>query len=360
MKRFHSLGWLAGTAVSKLAVVVLSLGQIQAATIDFTTRAGMTCVAEASADLQAWTAVGSAITGDGNPAHITVSSDFSRSFFRVRIESPFTFDHLQLRTHVDLDDLKSGFSASVWRATAKEVVRRSVPDAGWIVDADSDPNFFYVWFGGEMTDFTQMVFRLSAAVHETIHHVGFEHMTFNGSGFDMALALGKESFFSAPSMGLFPRSEILNSLPPDMQSLGYASTYLTGGSGGQDLVSLLDEFNAYTFTTLVDTAILPYMTGLASCSSRDGVLAMMLFTEEYLRVAREQHPGDYIKIMTSPLRDLIVILWDRAERTLKMAEGDPRLGHQDQAIRAHVYAPERLLEIRRVQEAVLPRISINR
>jgi hypothetical protein len=306
-------------ASNRLVVFILAAalwieGHVQGAIINFQTRVGETYAAETSSDLQSWTPVGNSITGDGNVAQIPFSSPSSPSFYRVRFESPFTFDHLSLVTNSNLDDLKTSFTTGNWKYTAKAVLRRAVPDAGWIVDNDPDPNFFYFWFAGDPPDFTQMLFRLSSAVHETVHHVGFNHMTFQNDGFVNALAMGGSSFFSVPAMNLFPRSEILNSLPPDMQTLGYANTYLTGQSGGQDIVNFLDEFNAYTFTTLVDTAVLRYLTGLGSISSRDGVLAMMLFVQEYLKVARERHPTDYEKIISLPVAELTVILWDRAER----------------------------------------------
>ncbi len=345
---------------SVLIVGVLLLEPVHAATINFNTRAGKKYTVESSFDLQTWAQVGNSLVADGNSAKISVPSASAWSFYRVRLEPDLTFNRLSFNAHADLDELKTGFSNTSWKVAAKEVLRRAVPDAGWIVDNDTDPNFFYFWFGGDMADFTQMLFRLSAAAHETIHHVGFERITFQNGVFVYSLVLGNNEFFSTPAMSLFPRSEILNSLPDDMRTLGYASTYLTGQSGTQDIVNLLDEFNAYTFTALIDTALLPYLTGLSSCSSRDGVLAMMLFTEEYLRVARERYPNDYGKILNSPLVDFILILWDRAEQTLKMSEGEPRLGQQDQAIRAYVYNPDHLGEIQRLRAAVFPRISITR
>jgi hypothetical protein len=245
-----------------LMLVGLLTSQVRAATVDFSTRTGKNYQLESSSELQTWAAVGNVMTGDGGTKAVSIPSPLSSSFYRVRLESPFTFDHLSVVKDPNLDDLRASFTTANWKTTAKEVLRRAVPDAGWIVDNDSDPNFFYFWFAGDPPHFTQMLFRLSGAAHETVHHVGFNHMTFQNGGFVAPLAMGSNSFFSVPATNLFPRSEILNSLPPDMQTLGYANTYLTGQSGTQDIVNLLDEFNAYVFTTLVDTAVLPYLTGL--------------------------------------------------------------------------------------------------
>ncbi len=330
----------------------------EAATLRFDTRVGKTYSLETSTDLQHWTALDKPFVGDGNQASLPIPMASTSGFFRLVLPSPYDFDQISIHTAAELGDLRATFGVDNWRTTTKEVLKRTCADAAWLVENDTDPNFFYFWFGGEMSDFTQMLFRLSSAVHETVHHMGFNRITFQNGQFVYSLALGADRFYSVPAMGLFPRSEILPSLPQELQTSGYASTYLTGQSGSQDIVNLLDELNAYTFSAIVDRTVVNQMTGLASVSSRDGVLTFMLYTEAYLQVCRENHPGDYAKLLDSTIPDLIITLWDRAERALKLSQGDPRLGQQDTIIRPHVYAPERMQEIERLRIRVLPRILL--
>ena len=90
------------------------------------------------------------------------------------------------------------------------------------------------------------------------------------------------------------------------------------------------------------------------------VLAMMLFVETYLRVARVSHPADYEKILSSSAAELVVVLWDRAEGSLAFAGTDPRLGIQDRQIRSSVISQENLSEIERIRSVVSPRVVIAR
>gem|GEM_PF-2357091 len=347
-----------GTSVICLLLTMAVVDLTEGATVSFDTLSTKAYLLEKTIDLKNWSPASEQIDGNGSRAVVQTSTTNSVEFFRVQVLSPFTFDHLSIDTAADMEDLRSGFDPGNWRVTAKEVLKRTFTDAWWIVENDSDPNFFYFWFGGEMSDFTQMMYRLSAAVHETVHHVGFARISFQNGQFVHALALGENTFFSIPEMGLFPRSEILAALPPELQTADYANTYLTGQSGGQDVVNLLDEFNAYTFSALVDATVVNQLTGLSGSSSRDGVLTFMLYTETYLNLARENYTADYDKMLNSDIPDLIVLLWDRAESALAISKGDPRLGQQDALIRTYVYEPARLNEVERLRARVLPRVEI--
>ncbi len=330
----------------------------RAATLGFNTIQGKTYVVESGTDLHGWIALTTPWVGDGT-RHIRSTPENDKGlFYRVRVTSSFDFEQLSLRPNADISDLKASFDVASWKSTAMEVLRRTCPDAAWLVDADADPGFFQFWFNGGPKDFTQLLLSLSTAVHETIHHVGFKRLGFEAGGLVYHLALGSDRFFPVRDLHLFPRSEILGRLPPGLRTSGYANTYLVGQSGTQDLRTLLDELNAYTFSGLMDASLIREMDGIASISSRDGILTFMLYAETYLKTARESHAANYQKILTSNLPDLMVLLWDRAERTLMLSEGNPRLGQDDATIQSSVYDRDNLAEIDRLRALVLPKLEI--
>src|SRR5262245_60042379 len=155
---------------------------------------------------------------------------------------------------------------------------------------------------------------LSPAVHESVHIVGAEAFNFVQFSYPMT----GEVLLPVDRFETFPRAEILNVLPPSFRDLTYNNYYLTGGSGGQGLELLLGELNAYTFTLLTDSAVLDQF--FSARSSRDGLLAMMLYTELYLMIARTQHPEAYDRILKTPKSaDLILTLWNRALRALTLS-----------------------------------------
>lgn len=330
----------------------------RAATLGFNTIQGKTYIVESGTDLHGWTALTIPWVGDGTRHLESVPENNGGLFYRVRVTSRFDFEQITVRPKADIGDLKASYDITTWRSTALEILQRVCPDAAWLVNADADPGFFQFWFNGDPKDFTQLLLSLSTAVHETIHHVGFKRLGFEAGGLVYHLALGSDRFFAVRDLKLFPRSEILDRLPPRLRTSGYVTTYLVGQSGAQDLRTLLDELNAYTFSSIIDASLIREMNGIASISSRDGLLTFMLYAETYLKTARDSHPADYQKILASNLPDLIVLLWDRAERTLMLSEGDPRLGQDDAAIRSSVYDSDNLAEIDRLRALVVPKLEI--
>ena len=346
-----------------LAAALLStlvVGGARSATLSFQPQLGRDHIIEVSQNLLDWSPVGLPIRGEGGAFSVPIELGPGSSFYRVQLVSPYSFDRLSVQRDPHLQDLKTAYESSGWQKSAVDVLKRTVPDAAWIVEADADSGFFGFWFNGVPADFSQLMMSLSTAVHETVHHLGFKRIGFQNGRFVYSLALGRDAFYTVPALGLFPRSEIVQSLPVELQSMGYVDTYLRGQSGAQDLVTLLDELNAYTFSVLVDAATVDFMTGLSARSTRDGVLAMMLFVETYLRVARVSHPADYEKILSSSAAELVVVLWDRAEGSLAFAGADPRLGIQDRQIRSSVMSQENLSEIERIRSVVSPRVVIAR
>jgi len=256
----------------------------------------------------------------------------------------------------DIADLRSRFTAATWRETVLSVLDRRFPDASAIVRRLSNRDNFDFWFGGQTNDWNFVMQSLSAAVHESVHIVGFEVFSLAQFSYPMT----GEVLLPVDRFETFPRAEILNALPPSLQDLSYNNYYLTGGSGGQGLVTLLGELNAYTFSLLTDFAVLDQFSVSSARSSRDGLLAMMLYTELYLAIARTQHPDAYDRILKTPKSaDLILTLWNRALRTLTVSGTDSRLELGDAArLRPHVFASSNLEEIERVRRQVVPLLQM--
>lgn len=249
----------------------------------------------------------------------------------------------RLSLNTSLDDLKINFQAAAWRTTALEILNRRYADGKYIVDQLADPGNFDFWFIHGTDSFQKVVDGLPAAVHESLHMAGFEENTANKYTWIIST---NTRWTVTPRPILFNRSEILDVLPDDEQTADYASTYLTGASGAQDIELLLEELNAYTVTLYVARALLDQKPPNVTSSMRDGMLTLMLYTEAYLKVAAEQYPADYQAITgNAQLVDVIRAMWSRAVCLDELTENFPQLGIRDTEIRAHVYDPSWLQHI---------------
>ena len=240
----------------------------------------------------------------------------------------------------DLDDLRAAYDPGRWREIALQVLERRAPDAAWIVGQLNDPGTFDVWFQGAGTDtWDAMISGLSAAVHEDVHLVGFQSL--RGDGYTYPLA--RDTLLRTRTVPTFDRSEIAADMPPLISSMSYHQTYLTGDSGAQELPTLLDELNAYTWSLQVDTALLDQQRHRTS--ARDGLLSMMYFTQAYLHRARTKRPEVHRAISGSELGTTIVTLWDRAICALDQSGDDPKLGISDMELTELVFGPGGLREV---------------
>jgi len=249
----------------------------------------------------------------------------------------------RLSLNTSLDDLEINFQAAAWRTTALEILNRRYADGKYIVDQLANPGNFDFWFFQGTDSFQKVVDGLPIAVHESLHMAGFEESTANKYTWIIST---NTRWTVTPRPILFNRSEILDELPNDEQAADYASTYLTGASGAQDIESLLEELNAYTVTLYVARALLDKKPPNVTSSMRDGMLTLMLYTEAYLKVAAEQYPADYQAITgNAQLVDVIRTMWSRAVCLDELTENLPQLGIRDAEIRAHVYDPSWLQHI---------------
>jgi len=84
---------------------------------------------------------------------------------------------------------------------------------------------------------------------------------------------------------------------------------------------------------------------------------MMLFTELYLKVCRENHYDKYAAI-DNKLADAVTLLWNRAETALRIAEQYPQLGVGDASV--YSYVAQYRSEIEAMANKVAPRMTISR
>jgi hypothetical protein len=295
-----------------------------------------------------WGDTGTVIAGTGGTVrHEIATTGGSNAWFRLRF-SPASPWAGRVFTNAPLGALEAAYDPAVFRQAALGLFDARFPDGSWIVTNLTDAADFDRWFFGATNTWEQFIRRLSTALHEGVHKFGFEH----GDFWTTAYVLGTDRVETLLDLETFHRSEIYDELAPEMQAIGYADTYLKGSSGEQGLDSVLDEVNAYTYSLIVDTAVVDQFLPGLSRSSQDGLLTFLLYLEEYLRLARTRHPDDYAEILGSPgVPAFILTLWDRALFYLELSGDDPRLYIDAPTIRPHVFDPARVAEIERLWDA---------
>ena len=247
----------------------------------------------------------------------------------------------------DIDDLIEDFSPARWRDAAVGVLDRRFPGGAWVANELDNPDDFDRWFRNTRS-MSAVLEDLNTGIHEGVHMLGFQNF-----GMQYSFTLGEEEVVEVPRIELFFRSEVLDRLPQEARDGFYAETYLTGQMGGQGIETLLDEFNAYTFSLLVDIALFDQFSRNSKRSSRDGLITFMLFTEVYLHIARTEHPRDYDRLLNAPgFGELVLTLFDRAWCVYVLSGDDPRLEIEASRIVPHVLDEQWLSEVDRLREAL--------
>lgn len=240
-----------------------------------------------------------------------------------------------------LDDLRTGYSAARWYETMLEVLRRRYPTGHHIVTSLEDSKGkATLWTGGRTGTFDDLVRAMEVAVHEMNHQLGFQE------GF--IPTIGKKYFYEVRAdlrvtvdvVPTYARSEIAQFVTGPLENQ-YKSTYLTGQSGTQGFFNLLDEFNAYTHSMFTGYGLHDLFPPNQRVSHRDGLVTMMLYVELYLRQARTKHPADYAALRADPaVRDLVKLLWDRANFILDETEDIRGLALNAEAVEAEMRKAE--------------------
>lgn len=254
--------------------------------------------------------------------------------------------HEPLTDRPSLDDLAGGYTSARWYETLVEVLRRRYPTGHHIVTSLQDgKGKATTWTNGQTGTFMDLIGALEVAVHEMNHQLGFQE------GF--IPTIGKRYFYEVRDdlrvtvdvVPTYNRSEIAQYItgPLDNQ---YKSVYLTGQSGQQGFFTLLDEFNAYTHSLFTGYGTYDLYPASRHVSNRDGLVTMMMYVEFYLRHARTKHAADYAALRASAeTKDLVRLLWDRANFILDTTASIPSLALKAEAVEAEMRKADMLGEV---------------
>lgn len=209
-----------------------------------------------------------------------------------------------------------------------------------IVTKVNDLDFFSVWLFCE----NPPIYNLPTAVHETNHKLSTILTDYENQLY--GYYLGNENTIKVKMKNLFYRSEIGEYLDDFDKQQSYYELYLTGDSGNQDLLILLDEVNAYIHSLNSTICFIDLISKNIIQSDRDGLATFMYYLELYLKKARSSHAEQWEQIYNdSEYLTLIDSLWKRAESVFKNALKYPRLGMQDKFIIKKVYDKKNINEL---------------
>lgn len=247
-----------------------------------------------------------------------------------------------------LDDLRAGYAAERWYETLVEILRRRYATGHHIVTSlDDSRGKAAVWTTGRTGTFDDLVRSLELVVHEMDHQLGFQEGFVPSIGRRYFYAVRADLAVTVDVVPTFARSEIAPFVTGPLENI-YKQTYLTGQSGQQGFFNLLDEFNAYTHSLFTGYGLHDLFPPNQRVSHRDGLVTMMLYVELYLRQARTKHPADYAALRADPaVKDLVKLLWDRANFILDTTEPIPGLALNAGAIEAEMRKAELWGEVER-------------
>lgn len=195
------------------------------------------------------------------------------------------------------------------------------------------------------------LYGVTTAVHETSHELdnelsGFSEAENEFGVYRFRYFLGGGKILTVTDKKLFYRAEIGDELDDEDKSYMYYETYLTGDSGNQDILLLLEELNAYTHGLNSAVQFEDMLPANMTVTERDGPAVFMYYLEMYLRKARKDYPEQWKKIYTdADYLNLMQAMWARAEKTLMAALKFPRLGMKDKAALKKVYAEKNIGEM---------------
>ncbi len=186
---------------------------------------------------------------------------------------------------------------------------------------EKDPDFFSFFLSCSSSPYN-----VTTAVHESVHNIsGIPDDDF----YSYQFYLPNGSYQTVKRHDLFYRSEIAKYLKSSEKD-NYYKTYLTGRSGQQGVLLLLDEVNAYTFSAIGDTNVRHTMSENQFMSTRDGLATFMYYLQLYLYHARTEVPQDYKKIkQDKKYVKLIKTLWENAEMAMLYTSPYKNLGIND-------------------------------
>lgn len=246
----------------------------------------------------------------------------------------------------DLADLESGYDAADWYATFLEILERRYKAGRYIVvNVDDSEREAKSWAGSNTRSFEQLVDIAPHVVHEMNHMLGMQEGVTKTQFAKYVFPVRDEELVEVTRHETFNRSEIARYVTGDLENM-YKSIYLTGSMGRQGFFTLLDEYNAYTHSMFTGYGLHDMAKTGSSVSHRDGLVTFMMYSQFYLRRAREHHPDDYELLRTDEdVRALVELLWERSNFILDETADIPGLSLDCEAIEAEVNKPEMRAEM---------------
>ena len=238
-------------------------------------------------------------------------------------------------------DLKGSYSSGNWKNTLLTLLDRRYDPGYYILTHVQDQSQlpYFVQTG----NWENFVLSASTAVHEMNHLYGWELGAWSQYGYFLC----EKKTIKVPPVQTPPRSVVYALIPASVMPWvkQYADIYLTGDMGQQDLLTLLDELNAYTHSLYCDYQLTDQFPWGIAISSRDGLATFMLFSELYLKYVRANNAGAYGTIKNN-FASLILDLFDRANAGIDQSEVKKnQLSLHAEAILDQVYDPDLYAEV---------------
>lgn len=231
----------------------------------------------------------------------------------------------------DVSAIRANAATATKRETLRALAEARYPPGVAFIDALPDQGL-EVFAPG--SSFEELVSAFDTVVHEGSHMWGAERMRLTRRTYSIL----PEDSRDLPYFQTFHRSRISSELdgPPGDT---YRRIYIDGESGAQGFETLLDETNAYVHSIAAATCIRDLFPQNQSRSSRDGILAMLYYVGEYLRMARVDEPDVYQRIRAEEAYvRFIVDEWERAHYWLAKSAPSAHLGILDNAFSERVHS----------------------
>jgi hypothetical protein len=241
----------------------------------------------------------------------------------------------------DIDALVDAYGGPGWKDELIGIMQVRHPATAWLLEEQRDDGYFdqfsdaWAWSGmvgwlDTLAHEETHLFNAYRAIETDVHHV----LYMRG---DLILELPE------PALDM-QRGEIFDDLGADVVDGIYAVTYLTAEKGERGFVSLLDETSCYLNEVGAVGSVGEHFPHWASV--RDGTLAFLYFVQEYLRVAREEHPDVYVALRgEEAYREAVKLLWLRAHFLLPVADAHEHLGVSDGLYRELMHDAARVGEL---------------
>ncbi|MFT5353963.1 MAG: hypothetical protein ACI9KE_001163 [Polyangiales bacterium] len=248
---------------------------------------------------------------------------------------------------VDVSSVRANAATAGKRETLRALAELRYPPGVAFIEALSEEALNTFAPG---SSFEKLIGAFDTVVHEGSHMWAAERMRLSRRTYSIL----PEDSRNLPRFETFDRSRIAPELDGP-QADSYRRIYLEGDSGAQGFETLLDETNAYVHSIASATCIRDLYPQNQSRSSRDGILAMLYYVGEYLRLARIEEPEVYQRIRANQTYVRFVVdQWERAHYWLARSESSAHLGIHDDAYSERTHANRVRSEFEMFRRALRP------